>query len=94
VPELPRLDNLVGPTPHPRHDANGVFDSDARYFRRRQKHEKPDCLLLLDPLFGEPPRTGYGQVGAWRVGNHEIPLLVQDVENVPLIVISWLLRRE
>ena len=40
MPELPRLDDLVGLAPHPGHDANRVLYRNIRDRRACQRHEK------------------------------------------------------
>lgn len=74
--ELPRLNDLVRFPVDGGHDAHRIFNRYPRTIRIDALHEEVNAPLLPSvlPLFGEPSRSGYRQVGARRMGDDEIPM--------------------
>jgi len=38
--------------------------------------------------------TADGQVGAWRVSNHQVPPVIDDVKHIALVVRAWRVSRQ
>jgi hypothetical protein len=97
MPELPRLDNLVRLAYLAADDADGVLYGDA--FNRRI-HEglneiQGALLATVRNLLCEVAGAGYRQIGAGRVGNHQVPSADQMIENVTSQVVrAGILCRE
>lgn len=89
MPKLPRLYDLVGLPDPARYDANRVLQRDARDRCGQQQAHEVQRLRLFLRLILEPTRAADGEVRAWRVGNHQIPPVPQDILHLALVVRAW-----
>lgn len=76
MPELPRLDNLIGLTYSTGNNRDRVFYRYVLYGGIQQQADKIKGLLLLDSLVFEPASAADSKVSARWVGNHQVPVLV------------------
>jgi hypothetical protein len=76
VPELPRLDNLIGFAPLGRHYTDGVFYSYLFAGRIGNRQKETDCfgLSAVFTFLAEPPCSANGQMGTGRKRYYHIPL--------------------
>ena len=86
VPELPRLDDLIGTTDGRADDGHGILQCDPWNGGIQESAHKIQGRSLFLPLVLEPPRSADGQMRAWWVGNHQIPSFIQDLQDVPLVM--------
>ena len=88
--ELPWLNYLVWFTVDAGHDTNWVLNTRLSYvWLIYQEHEEADCFGLFSAFVFEPACSAYGQVGAWWVGDHDVPVLVEHIAYVTLVMVSW-----
>lgn len=87
VPKHPRLDYLVRLADHAGNNTDGIFNTDPWNVRFHQQFNEIKSLFLLLFLFVKPASSTDREVGAWRVGNHQVPPVIQDVSHVSLIVL-------
>jgi hypothetical protein len=60
---------------------------------RSMKNEAEACCP--PPLFlGEVRRAAYRQVCAWRVGDHQVPRVEQDISDVALVMRAAFISRK
>ena len=67
----------------------GVFDTQQRGVEIEHFGEECCAPLHVVPAFGpfvQPAHSGQGQVRAWGVGDHQVPWLAQQFEDVALYV--------
>ena len=84
--KLPGLYGLIWPPNPAGYDGDRIFN---RYASDRCVHKKPDKLqglTLFSLLVFEPAPAADGQVGTRRVGYHQVPAVIKDIPNIPLIV--------
>jgi hypothetical protein len=91
MPELPRLDDLVGLADVAGDDRDGVLDGDLFDGCIHEQAHEGEGLRLFLALLVEPPRPAHGEVSAWRVSDHQIPAHVQHLAHVPAPVRPGLL---
>ena len=77
VPVLPWMDDLVRLSDLGADDRYRVFDSNPLDRRRHQRPDKPKGILLFSglALAREMASARYGKMRAWRMRNHQIPML-------------------
>lgn len=88
VAELPRLNDLVGPAYPRADDADRILQRDPRDRGIQQKPHKIKSFSLFPTgnLGREPPRPAHRQMGAGRVGDHQIPVI--DRKGIPDITLK------
>src|SRR6478736_7004474 len=100
--KLPRLNDLIRLANFAADDAHRILYADPAYLTilkavwlHQVAHELQRLRLLL-PLVLEPASAADGKVRAWRVSNHQIPMLIcgQDLPHITLvmewrIIIRW-----
>lgn len=83
VPELPRLDDLVGLAIDGGHDPDWVLDGDTWNRRIDQFHKETDGGVLFQFFVLPPAGARDGEVCAWRKSNHQIELVkTERLKNV------------
>jgi len=78
MPELPRLNDLVGLADVCADYADRVFQGDERDRRVEQGANKLKCGCLLVALGGEPARATDGQMCTRRKSNEHVPTISYD----------------
>ena len=93
---LPRLDDLVWLTYARRDDRDGVLKTYTRDRGVEQSLYKKYGIRLatVSNFFREMPGTTDGKMSAGGMGNHQVPVVADDVEHVPLIVRPGLVSRQ
>jgi hypothetical protein len=92
--ELVRLDDLIrlaNPAADHRHWVLQCYAWDGGIHQRSHKLQR---FRLFDLLAMEMAGTTDRKVGAWRVGNHQIPPVTQNLANVTLYVRPAILGRQ
>jgi hypothetical protein len=92
--ELVRLDDLIrpaNPTADHRHWVLQCYAWDGRIHQRLHKLQG---FRLLHLLAMEMARTTDRKVGAWRMSDHQIPPVTQNLANVTLYVRPAILGRQ
>lgn len=90
MPELPRLDDLIGLAVDGGHDPDWIFNNYPQDRRVRKRHEKAHSLPLFVLFILEPARPANGKVRAGWKGNHQIEcgIAPYQVFNIPLEMIA------
>src|SRR3990167_6669001 len=86
VSELPRLDDLVGLADLGGDDGDGVFQGDGVDGGVEEDADELQGGGLFEALLLEPAGSGDGEVGTWRVGDHEVPAAVENGAGIFLEV--------
>jgi hypothetical protein len=94
MPELPRLDDLMGGGNGAADDADRVLDAPPIYWCRHQQAHKVEGFRLFTLLAIKMPAARYRQMRAWRVGNHQVPAIAKHLFDwllqVPLrVALAW-----
>jgi hypothetical protein len=94
--ELVWLDDLVRLPPEIRHYANRIFYAFFWRFRIGELDEElyGPLLSTIASLFGEPSRPTGRQMLTGRMSYHQIPTIIQMLQNVTLNVRARLLGRD
>lgn len=84
VAEHPGLDDLVGPADVAGDDRPGRLQGLEADGGGQQGADEGECpaLAAVGDLGGEVSGTGDGEVGVWRVGDHQVPALVEQFAYV------------
>ena len=87
VPMLPRLDDLIRFANGRADHADGILDAPTRDGGVHQKADKAQSLALtaVPDLFREMAAAADSKMRAGRMGNHQVPLLIEDF-------LDWLLQ--
>ena len=91
--ELVRLNYLIGFPDSRANATDWIFECNARDWRVQQERHKGKRISLLGLLFLEPAGSADRQMGAWRMGNHQIPSTIESVFHIALIVMAVILGR-
>ena len=88
--ELPRLDDLRWWRNGAANDADRVLDAPPVYRCGHKQSHEMERLGLLTLLAMKVPAAGHRQMGAWWMGDHQIPAIVKHFLNrllqVPLLI--------
>jgi hypothetical protein len=91
MPELMRLDRLIG-FPNARTDTpDWIFQSNSINGRVQQPpHKVERFFCLLRSLWSAlvPMQTTGAKESTRRVGNHQVPIMVKDGQDIALVVIA------
>jgi hypothetical protein len=88
------MNNLVR-LPYPaRNHGHRIFQRNAWDCGIQKSADKSQRLFLFALFFLEPSRPTDGQMRARRVGNHQVPTLIQHVANVALDMLARPFRRQ
>lgn len=94
VTKLPRLNGLVRLPDAAGNNRNGVLDGDAANWGIHQQTDKGQGILgqlRVAQASGSPVHATNGKVGAWRVCNHQVPMLVEHITNIALVMVARLI---
>lgn len=80
----PRLDYLIRLPDVRRDHRHRIFNGDALDRRVHQGPDKVQRFRLLGALVFEPSCAADREVGAWRMGNHQVPSFVENRTDVAL----------
>ncbi len=94
VPKLPGLYYLVWLPDFSWNYRNRIFQSNVRDWSGKQAAYKLQRFSLLFLFQVKPSRTRHGQMCAGRVRYHQVPTLPNYVENVALVMLPRLFRRQ
>jgi hypothetical protein len=86
VTEHPWLDYLVWLAYHRRNNRHGIFKSNPFNGCRQKPTNEVQSFGLLILLVLEPSGTTDSQMRAWRVGDHQVPSIAQQLEYIALEV--------
>jgi hypothetical protein len=87
--KLPRLNNLVWLAYLAADNADRVFQRYAWYGCVKQLLHKLQGFSLFFALVLKPPCAANSQVSAWRVGYHQVPVIVQYIKDIAFTVIAF-----
>lgn len=86
--ELPWLDDLIRLSYSAADQAYRVLQGDFGYGGIQQKVNEGQCFVLfLTPVF-PPTGTGGGQISAGRMGDHDVPSIINDVPDIADVVFA------
>ena len=85
VAKLPRLDDLLGGGNGAADNADRVLDAPAVDWCRHQHPHEVKRFGLLALLAVKMPATRYRQMRAWRMSNHQVPAITEQL-------LDWLLQ--
>ena len=84
VAKLPRVDDLVGAANTGRDYTYRVFEGNVGDGGFQQGFDEGEGLGLLGLMAPKPAGATDGQVGAGRVSDHEVPIVMQNLANIAL----------
>ena len=86
MPMLPWLHDLIRLADSRADLADGVLNGDAGDGRIHEGTHEGEGLGLLVEFVLPPAGTAHREVGAWRVGDHHVPAIMQHVEHTTVVV--------
>lgn len=89
VPKLPRLNDLIRLAKNGADNADWVFQCNMFDWSIEKQINELKSFFLFLFLAGKPPGTRHGQMCAWRVANHHVPVIQQHIANIALIMLPW-----
>lgn len=86
MPKHPRLDDLIRFADSGTDNTNWILKCNVLDRCVQQQAYEVEGIFLFLPLVLEPPGATDGQMGAWGMGDHQIPAVTEDVRDVTLMV--------